>query len=197
MSRSLSWIDAGALQDALTRAKVEPGTGRPSPSPRAFRFDVPSPSAPTERPVHVPAPPAAPTTISEPGLSPMTRLEGSLAERLRALAVWIEGQLEPEAWYLADEEGLALHAAGVDDVQVVTAVALGRALKPLRGFFKTEAVQSATLALDETRTLHVLWCDTDVGRVALGLFDPKRSSRETLRNLRDTVCLALNGREGW
>jgi hypothetical protein len=188
MSRSLSWIDPATLQSALDRASVPPGSARPAlPREAPARADAPT-VAPTPAPAGGTT--ALPTTVSPAALR-VGHHAGTLAERLRTLALWVETELSPTRWYLADAEGLALHAAGTNETQVVTAVALSRALRPLRGFLGTSQVGAAVLELDGGRTLHTLWCDTAVGRVAMGLEDPKHMSQDVLHDLRQAVRAAL------
>ncbi|MCA9554198.1 MAG: hypothetical protein KC933_29455 [Myxococcales bacterium] len=152
-----------------------------SAPPSALPVTAPPPRLP------VPPPTEAPHRIE---LSLPTRA-GTLAERIRNLAVWVESELSPTRWYLADAEGMALHSAGTTETQVVTAVALARALRPLRGFLGTSQVGAAALELDGGRTLHTLWCDTSVGRVSMGLEDPKHMSQEILHGLRAAIRAAL------
>jgi len=187
MTPSLSWIDPQSLQSALSRAHAVPGTARPNRS----RFE---PAAPAAEPVAAPAPAIAQPTIMEPAapLAPTFAAHSSLVDRIRSLAVWVESELGPERWYIADEEGLALHAAGVNAVQVISAVTLARALRPLRGVLGPEPIQSVSMQMGNGRMLHILWCDTGVGRVALGIENPRRASQEILRTLVDALRQALD-----
>lgn len=185
MTRSLSWIDSTTLQSALSRARATPGSAHP----HRARFEAPV----FDRPIaEAPSEPPQPTVL-EPALPsiPHFHAQASLADRLRSLAVWVESELGPERWYIADQEGLALHVAGVSAVQVISAVTLARALRPLRGVLGPEPVQSVTMQLGDGRTLHILWCDTALGRVALGIENPRRASQEILRILVDALREAL------
>jgi len=182
MSRSLSWIDPSAVASALSRAKAPTGTD--AAAPRRF-------AAPRELPDVLPPPtppPAAPAPAVEAAPArPHFDAARPIADRLRTLASWVEAELGPRSWYLADEEGLAVHAAGVTDTQVLGAAMLTRALRPLRGVIGREPVQAATLELEGGRTLHTLWIDTAAGRFALGLESPTRATRERLQVAAEVV----------
>lgn len=185
MSRSLSWIDPKTLQSALSRSHESPGTGRAQPG----RFEARSPesAAPAAPPINAtfvdPAPRHAPDFDGA----------GSIAERIHSLAVWVDTQLSPERWYICDREGLALHVQGASEAQVITAVALSRALRPLRSVLGPEPVQSVSLQLGDGRRMHIVWCETAVGRVALAMENPRSASQELLTTLSDALRDAMNG----
>lgn len=180
MSRSLSWIDAEAVASALDRAQAP--TQAPTAAPIRPRFE-------TETPTPRPAAPSAAPIASPP---PRFTAGAPLAERLRSLAVWVEAELGPERWYLADDEGLALHTAGADETQVLASVMLARAMRPMRSVFGGRRVHALTLELEGARRVHTIWIDTSVGRVALGLENPSRGTFEGLRAAADAVRAALD-----
>lgn len=200
MSRSLSWIDPNAVQQALSRAHQAPGSRAPvtpqmpPPPPASLPPGLPEPG-PSDLTVEMelgtedlypPDPAAEASSSSDP------RRHGSLAERLRSFAVWVEAEIGPTRWFLADEQGMGLHAAGVGEADMVASAMLARALRPLRGFFDTDRVESVTLELAGGRKLYTVWCDTGLGRVALGLQDPRRLTPANVDKLRAWLRDALH-----
>ncbi len=183
MSRSLSWIDPKTLQSALSRSHEAPGAGRT----QAGRFEAPSAPVTDEPQVN-------PTVVDPmPDRSPGISVETPIADRIQSLATWIDSQLSPQRWYISDSEGLALHVSGASQAQVITAVALSKALRPLRSVLGPQPVQSVTLQLGDGRMMHILWCETLVGRVALAMENPQNASQERLGMLADALRQAMNG----
>lgn len=183
MSRSLSWIDATSLASAVSRARATPGPAG-DPIPTTLSSILPASQAISAPTRYEPAPPAA---LAAPTFGP----GAGLAERVRGLAAWVESQLGPERWYLADEEGLALHTASASDTEVLASVMLSRAMRPLRGVLGTEPLRAITIQMEGGRQHHTVWVETARGRVALGLENPARATRESLEAAADAVRQAL------
>ena len=166
MDPTLTWIDASEVQAAIAQVR------RAGPRPPSTPAPELSPDAPLE-----------PLTPVEPLKSPRT-----LAERVHALADWVELNLRPKRWFLADDQGLPIYDAGIGEVGIGE---LTHAMREWRPGGQPTPIEAVTYHLTGGRRVLALWVSTQMGVTAVGLENPHR---EALQTLRKAVEYALRGR---
>ena len=93
----------------------------------------------------------------------------ALAARLELFRDWIRQYCGEGAFFVADAEGLPLLLDRVRTSQAVTAVALERALRPLRGLLGSSKANSLCIELEDGRLVQTIWAVTPAGRIAVGM----------------------------
>ncbi|MEQ8985298.1 MAG: hypothetical protein RL846_45575 [Deltaproteobacteria bacterium] len=211
MSPSLSWIDEDTLASSLTRAGVStlPISTRPSSTPRFYdpptltRAPVPPITPyPNHPPSSVEATPlpetkegsfndvtASTDAAEEPNLD-----APSVWARIEALSAWL-AQVVGDDFYIADPEGLPIAVTKSVEDLVVSGVALERAIRSLRGITKAPSVGAASNELDADRTLDTIWCDTPVGRIAVGVVGTKPLSKSVVTSIRRYIARTFDWKE--
>jgi hypothetical protein len=116
-----------------------------------------------------------------------------VSERVQAFADWLIESSETRALYIADAEGLPLYARGVSEVQSVSAVVIERAMRSLRGLLDSRPLGSVTVELDDGRIMQTIWCHTDAGRAAIGLFPPAPVPLERINEIRAALRRVFEG----
>ncbi len=97
----------------------------------------------------------------------------ALAARLELFRDWIRQYCGEGAFFVADTEGLPLLLDRVRTSQAVTAVALERALRPLRGLLGSSKANSLCIELEDGRLVQTIWAMTPAGRIAVGMAPPR------------------------
>ena len=162
MDPTLSWIDASEVRAALAHVR-RAGTPRHAASPQ-------SDPAPTLAPVDA------------------LRQPATIAARIQALARWIDTNLQPKRWFIADAQGLAIHDAGFGEARIGE---LTHSMQQWRPDDRPNTVEAVTFHLAGGRRLVALWVRTPVGPAAIGLENP---STEALAVVRRAVEYAFKGR---
>ena len=130
-----------------------------------------------------------------PALPPSPALdELAVSARVAALETWLKAAVGPR-YYVADPQGLPIAAAPQVKDLVVSSVALERAIRSLRGITGTPSPGGVAIALDDQRTLETLWCDTKIGRVAIGILGAEPIPKSTAKLLRDNVVRTFDWKE--
>lgn len=93
----------------------------------------------------------------------------ALASRLELFRDWIQQHCGEGAFFVSDPDGLPLLLERIRTPQAVTAVALERAMHPLRGLFGSTRANSMCIELDDGRLVQTVWASTLYGRVAVGM----------------------------
>lgn len=183
MNRSVSWIDPDDVQRALSVLAEDPGAlASARPRGQLARIEPvkrPSAAPPAHlAPAHLP-PPAPPTAAEVPSnwVPPPPGTGQPVAARVDALARWIEGQLVPDRWFVADEDGFVLQASGFDERSVAHLV---NGMVPMKADTYLDAV---IYQLNDGRTLVARWVPCAFGRVVIGLENAKRAREPALRGL--------------
>ena len=199
MSRSLSWIEESALTERLSELVrpsrssglpvPEPASERPSPYNGGASGEYASPytyaalqagNVPTTEQSQDPwsLTPVQPWTAvvtpsrdaAPPGIPELTYPRSmALAARLELFRDWIREYCGDGAFFVSDPEGLPLLLERVRTSQAVTAVALERALHPLRGLLGSSRANALCIELEDGRLVQIVWATTDFGRIAVGL----------------------------
>ena len=97
----------------------------------------------------------------------------ALAARLELFRDWIRQYCGEGAFFVSDPEGLPLLLERVRTSQAVTAVALERALHPLRGLLGSHRANALCIELEDGRLVQTIWAVTSFGRIAVGMAPPK------------------------
>lgn len=99
------------------------------------------------------------------------RLENTttLDQRFTQLLLWLETQAEAKAVFVTDAEGLAMAESNARESYLAAAGELGGVLEKLFGLLPDVASGSTTLQLRSGGNVELLWCDTRLGRFAIGL----------------------------
>lgn len=95
-----------------------------------------------------------------------------MVARLELFRAWML-QLGLGSFFVADEEGLPLLLQGTQSVHAVRAVAFERALRPLRALLGGAPPRALGVQLQDGRTIQTVWADTRIGRVAVGMAEPR------------------------
>ncbi len=133
-------------------------------------------------------------TVSSPAAVEPDLSAPAVSARVAALAAWLQ-EAVGDRFYIADPEGLAIFATkGVEEL-VVSGVALERAIRSLRGITGAPNVGAATLELDADRLLDTIWCDTPVGRVAVGVVGATKLSKAQIATIRGYIARVFDWKE--
>ncbi len=97
----------------------------------------------------------------------------ALAARLELFRDWIRQYCGEGAFFVSDPEGLPLLLDKMRTSQAVTAVALERALHPLRGLIGSSRANSLCIELEDGRLVQTVWTTTRAGRIAVGMAPPR------------------------
>ncbi len=202
MASSLLWIDPGALRNLLSGVGVETG-GRVAPGPGAqaeprTRFEVPVRAAPTRPPdgAGAPAPSPAPDfqPLAAPGgrggaeqLPPPPSAKGTLEDRLDLHVQWLIGSTGAYAGFIADHEGLALSMRNAGQDHIAITAALDGAMAPIRNSLRGDPQGSVAIEIDRDNVLQVVWANTPMGRLAVGLVLADSLGGELVRAIRKSI----------
>ncbi len=140
MSRSLSWIDANELNEAMERLQGA-----------------------------VTRPPKVALPIPEQVETPAFAESASVSQRATEYVQWAVRSTGAEGAFVVDADGLPIVMERATEAQALTSVALDRALRSVRPFFNNVPVGAVTLSLEDGRWLLVIWAPTRIGRAAVGL----------------------------
>ena len=165
MDPTLSWIDASEVRAAL--ANVRRAAIASAPAARATSADEEAEALAPIAPLALPA---------------------TLAARVQALAQWIETNLRPQRWFLADEQGLPIHDGGFGEARIGE---LTHSMRDWRPGGRPTPVEAVTYHLTGERRLVALWVRTPVGPTAVALENPRF---EALPTLRQAVEYAFKGK---
>ncbi len=167
MDPTLSWIDATEVRAALAQVR---GTESATPAPAYPTPNDTAPMAPAFTPI-------------EPLSYPAT-----VAARVQALARWIEQNLRPQRWFLADDQGLSIHDAGFGDARIGELIHSMRDWRPGR---RPTAIEAVTYHLTGERKLITMWVQTRIGPTAIALENP---TTDALSLVRKAVEYAFKGK---
>lgn len=161
---TLSWIDASEVRAALAHVQRAGSARR-----------VSSAHADEDRRQELPA-------------IDYLRTPATVAARVQALARWVEANLRPKRWFLADEQGLPIHDAGFGEARVAE---LTHAMREWRPGPRPVAIDAVTFHLTGDRRLFALWVKTPVGPTVIALENP---TTEALSVIREAVSNAFRGK---
>ena len=150
------------------RVGLGPATGRQIPAPANRDPWAMTPAQPWTS-VAMPAEDSAVPGVPELTYPPVM----ALAARLELFRDWIRQYCGDGAFFVSDPEGLPLLLDRVRTSQAVTAVALERALHPLRGLIGTSRANSICIELEDGRLVQTVWVTTSAGRIAVGMAPPR------------------------
>lgn len=157
-----------------------------APEPTVRIEDTPLPSAEEAQFNEVTA---SSPRAEEPDLSAL-----AVSARVASLADWLHDTVG-DRYYIADPEGLPIASgAGVEEL-VVSGVALDRAIRSLRGITGAPSVGAASIELDTERRLDTVWCDTPVGRVAVGVVGTTALPQSLVNTIRRHVARTFDWKE--
>jgi hypothetical protein len=181
----------------IERLLAAAGLGAITPPTRPARRSAAPPPAPTPPPTPAPAPVAlAPLAELHDEESAMA-VFGAHAEtltvdaRLEAFLGWLMCGTGAFAAFVADREGLALSNHNAPEGCVAAVGALGRAQHDISRFVPSPEAGSSTVELDEQNLLQVVWADTAVGRIAVGLVLGGALERRMVQRIRRLTQLAI------
>lgn len=131
-----------------------------APTEAAAELDAPVLNAKT-------LPPTQESLLSEMDL----RLEDtdSLDKRFSHLVQWLETQASAKAVFITDTEGLAMAESNAREGYMAAAGELGAVIKNLLTVLPDVEEGSTTLQLRSGGNVELLWCETRLGRFAVGL----------------------------
>ena len=171
MDPTLTWIDASEVRAALAHVRragqPRKGAAAPQPSPQQ---DAKAPSI------------QAPLAPLEPLREPST-----VAARIDALAGWIERNLRPRRWFLADDQGLPICDFGFGEARIGE---LTHWMRQWRPGGRPTTVEAVTYHLNGGRQLIAMWVSTQVGATAIAVESPVHDDIATIRR---AVEYALKG----
>jgi hypothetical protein len=166
LGRAAKPLPRAARSETSLHKPVAPITsaGPRTPRPEARRlssdFDGPSLNAKT-------LPPSADSLLSEMD----HRLEDtdSLDRRFSHLVQWLETQASARAVFITDAEGLSMAESNAREGYMAAAGELGVVIKNLLTVLPDVEEGSTTLLLKGGGNVELLWCETRLGRFAIGL----------------------------
>lgn len=112
---------------------------------------------------------------------------GSLDSRLDLFVSWLVGSTGAFAAFIADAEGLALANRHAPESYVVASASLAEAHGKVSSYVPSSPAGSTTIELHGENVLQVVWVDTSVGRLAVGLVLPAPLERPLVHSLRDAL----------
>ncbi len=166
MDPTLTWIDASEVRAAIAQVRRAGPQGKATPTVTANREDRSNRLA-----------------SIEPLRTPET-----LAARVHALAEWIEQNIQPKRWFLADDQGLPIYDAGFGEARIGE---LTHAMRDWRPGGQPTPIEAVTYHLTGGRHLLALWVSTPTGVTAVGLENPQR---DVIKVIRRAVEYALKGK---
>lgn len=212
MGRSRCLPEPAALALLLTEAGVSSARGRTSAAlaPREgewVRFDEPRGApAPSE-------PPPAPAPASVGGGRASTRplpepTDAALSEdvfgsgahapgvevRLEQMVAWVMKTYGATAAFIADLEGLPLVNKGAPEPYVVAVGPLARAQVEIARFVADSPPGTSIVEVDRQGVLEVVWADTAIGRLGVGLVIVEPLPTAAVVRIRRVAALAVASR---
>ena len=197
--------------DALFAGIAAPAAPRPATAAPLLRF-------PSEH--HVA--PAGPITAREPAIPPRVDLsslppgplplaelgeaaapdglrfeaEGETLEaRLDGLLLWLVGSTGAFAAFVADAEGLALANRHAPDSYLVATAALAIAERAMSEYVPRPSEGTTVFDLDGTNVLQIIWANTSVGRLAVGLVLAEPLGRALAATARRVLQMSVERKE--
>ena len=170
MDPTLSWIDAREVQAALAHVRrASPARAEPKPTPESKA--------------------SGQAAAAQSALAGVEALgyPGTIAGRVAALARWVELNVGPQRWFLADDQGLPIHDAGFGEARIGE---LCHAMRDWRPGPRPNPIEGVTFHLTGERRLLALWVRTPVGATVIALENP---AFETLSVVRKAVEYAFRG----
>jgi hypothetical protein len=166
MSQSPSWIDPDLVRAWMEEGlPVEPSSAiRPPPS-QTLPSDAPTQFSGPEPATRTPEAGDAPTEI--------------VSARTESLVEWLKQLLADRPFFICDPDGLTVvrHRLSADRV---VALHLERGLGILRAVLGPEPPTEVSVRSGAGERVSVIWCSTELGRMALGVYgDPVPSPEET------------------
>lgn len=158
MDPTLSWIDASEVRAALAQVRRTAAipAGMPAAAPHARDAGEGVVLGPVDHLSHPP----------------------TVAGRVQALARWVELNLRPQRWFLADDQGLPIHDAGFGDARIGE---LTHSMRDWRPDSRPSPIEAVTYHLAGERRLVALWVRTMVGPTAIALENPIADPLPVLR----------------
>ncbi|HEX4953306.1 MAG TPA: hypothetical protein VF017_07925 [Thermoanaerobaculia bacterium] len=189
MSRSLSWCEPAALQQALLAAGLAARTeGLGWASPRAVSWW----RAPAARPA---APPILHPEEAAVRFRPFETADPALRGRLEALFGWIVEQTGCRRLFIVDAEGLVVVDKNADPTLVAISSAFVTLMERIHDSLDTPTRTSIAIEVDSSHYLHLLQAETPLGRYTLGLVIPQPLRRELAEAFRKGLTLAMSAED--
>jgi hypothetical protein len=101
----------------------------------------------------------------EAELNPMQ----SLDERLAKFAPWLEVATEAKAVFISDTEGLAMVESTAMESYIAAAGEVANVLNSLSQFLPNIEEGSTNLVLKGGSNVQLIWCETELGKLVVGL----------------------------
>jgi hypothetical protein len=218
MAPSRCLPERAVLESLVTGAGVRgrrPTTSAPPPV-EAVRFSelperrpVEAPSAPPRARAPgralAPAPASAQAAAAAPALSPSALAEvepleeifgpateaAGMEQRLERFVTWLMRRWSASAAFVADLEGLPLVNRGTAEAYIVAISPLARAQAEIARFVPNSPPGTSVVELDHQKVLQVVWADTRVGRVGVGLVLPEPLPHAVASRIRRIAALAV------
>ncbi len=179
---SHSWVDEGHLAALLERLRQPPATV----APRAPLTSAPPTLAPPTAPL--PALPAAqPLASARPFHSEQRSLDGRLADLLD----WIEERWQPQAVFLADQDGLSLAQRGDESFLPLAATTLLNSWRTSARTLDLPLDPVLEIGLPNDQRLVVLTGESPWGILTLGLCPTRSLEATAAAELRRALGVAI------
>ena len=119
-----------------------------------------------------------------------------LQERLVHFAENVRGATGSYAAFVADSQGLPLVARNTSDEFIALSAEIDRALAPIRATLRSNPHGSASLEIDESNVLQIIWANTPQGRYGIGLILPESLAGEFVHSIRHQLNALLADAQG-
>jgi len=166
--------------------------GPPTPAPQPA--DVALAEAKAEPEPAVELPPIAELTDERLGVEVFGAQAARLPveQRLQRFLDWVMGGTGAFAAFVADTEGLPLVNHNAPESYVVAVGPMSRAQDSIGQFVPSPSAGSSTIELDHQNVLHVVWADTQTGRIAVGLVLAGPLERDMVQRVRRLTQLSFH-----
>ncbi len=119
-----------------------------------------------------------------------------LQERLVHFAENVRGATGSYAAFVADSQGLPLVSRNTSDEFIALSAEIDRALAPIRATLRSNPHGSASLEIDDSNVLQIIWANTPQGRYGIGLILPESLAGEFVHSIRHQLNALLADTQG-
>jgi hypothetical protein len=116
--------------------------------------------------------------------------------RLQRLVAWLVAETGASSAFVADLEGLPLLNLNTPEAYVVAIAPLARAQAEIAHFVPDSPPGTSIVELDQQNVLEVVWADTTVGRLGVGLVTADPLKHTLISRIRRAVALSVVSRGG-
>lgn len=198
---------AGAAQRSLPAAAPAP----PPPTRSAPRATLPDFQLHDHREVKArpaAALPPAPPHSAAPVVAPSEPTDEQLGEdvfgpaaaalgveqRLQKLVAWVMGATQAGSAFVADLEGLPLVNRNTPEPYIVAIGPLARAQREIARFVPESPPGTSIVELDHLHVLEVVWADTSIGRLGVGMVVTDPIKHSIVSRIRRLAALSVVSR---